>query len=44
MKMLRIWKKTYEMEEIAKKYDGVEDAYAFEAGRELKGNYKSRAA
>ncbi len=25
-----------EMEEIAKKYEGVEDAYAFEAGRELR--------
>ncbi len=24
------------MEELAKKYDGVEDAYAFEAGRELR--------
>jgi ribonuclease Y len=24
------------MEEIAKKYEGVEDAYAFEAGRELR--------
>jgi len=25
-----------EMEEIAKKYEGIEDAYAFEAGRELR--------
>jgi ribonuclease Y len=24
------------MEDIAKKYDGVDDAYAFEAGRELR--------
>ena len=24
------------MEELAKKYEGVEDAYAFEAGRELR--------
>jgi ribonuclease Y len=24
------------MEDIAKKFDGVEDAYAFEAGRELR--------
>ena len=30
-----------EMEEIAKKYEGVEDAYAFEAGRELKSHYQS---
>ncbi len=29
-------KRITEMEEIAKKYDGVEDAYAFEAGRELR--------
>ena len=25
-----------EMEDIAKKYEGIEDAYAFEAGRELR--------
>ncbi|MEK7160259.1 MAG: HDIG domain-containing metalloprotein, partial [Patescibacteria group bacterium] len=29
-------KRLTEMEEIAKKHDGVEDAYAFEAGRELR--------
>jgi ribonuclease Y len=29
-------KRLAEMEEIAKKYEGVEDAYAFEAGRELR--------
>lgn len=29
-------KRMKEMEEIAKKYDGVSDAYAFEAGRELR--------
>ena len=29
-------KRLTEMEEIAKKYDGVRDAYAFEAGRELR--------
>lgn len=29
-------KRLTEMEEIAKRYDGVEDAYAFEAGRELR--------
>ncbi len=29
-------KRLTEMEEIAKKYEGVEDAYAFEAGRELR--------
>jgi ribonucrease Y len=29
-------KRLREMEEIAKKYDGVTDAYAFEAGRELR--------
>ena len=29
-------KRLREMEEIAKKYEGVEDAYAFEAGRELR--------
>lgn len=29
-------KRLREMEEIAKKHDGVEDAYAFEAGRELR--------
>ena len=29
-------KRLSEMEEIAKKYEGVEDAYAFEAGRELR--------
>ena len=29
-------KRLSEMEEIAKKHDGVEDAYAFEAGRELR--------
>jgi ribonucrease Y len=29
-------KRLQEMEKIAKKYEGVEDAYAFEAGRELR--------
>lgn len=29
-------KRLREMEEMAKKYEGVEDAYAFEAGRELR--------
>jgi ribonuclease Y len=29
-------KRLTEMEDIAKKYDGVDDAYAFEAGRELR--------
>jgi len=29
-------KRLKEMEELAKKYDGVDDAYAFEAGRELR--------
>ncbi|MDP2638028.1 MAG: ribonuclease Y [Candidatus Levybacteria bacterium] len=29
-------KRLKEMEEIAKKYEGVDDAYAFEAGRELR--------
>ncbi len=29
-------KRLTEMEEIAKRYEGVEDAYAFEAGRELR--------
>ncbi len=29
-------KRLTEMEDIAKKYEGVEDAYAFEAGRELR--------
>lgn len=29
-------KRLSQMEEIAKKFDGVEDAYAFEAGRELR--------
>lgn len=29
-------KRLTEMEQIAKKYEGVEDAYAFEAGRELR--------
>lgn len=29
-------KRLTEMEEMAKKYEGVEDAYAFEAGRELR--------
>jgi ribonuclease Y len=29
-------KRLAQMEEIAKKYEGVEDAYAFEAGRELR--------
>ena len=29
-------KRLTEMEEMAKKYEGVQDAYAFEAGRELR--------
>ena len=29
-------KRLRDMEEIAKNFDGVEDAYAFEAGRELR--------
>jgi len=29
-------KRLRDMEEIAKKYEGVEDAYAFESGRELR--------
>ena len=29
-------KRLTQMEDIAKKFDGVEDAYAFEAGRELR--------
>ena len=29
-------KRLTQMEEIAKKYDGVDDAYAFEAGREIR--------
>ena len=28
-----------QMEEIAKKFDGVEDAYAFEAGQGVKSDY-----